>query len=195
MTKLQDEIEMNIRMAVNPSGDPPSLREREQAAQFLLAHANIAYSRIIGLIRKKPKAWEAPRLIELIGRFRRDDSVPLLKDLMLQAIPDTSRAAGRSLGVIASTAAYEALRVGLKVDSIEVIISAIEGVRICGDESWCSAIEPAIVDQDANLRYYAVNAAAELGCLDVERLKNMTEYDDDCYVRQLAVQWLKKSGS
>lgn len=192
MTNLQDEIEMNIRMAVNPSGDLASLRERERAAQFLIAHVDDAYPRLVGLVREKPRAWEAPRLIELIGRFERDECVPLLKNLLLQAIPDTSRAAGLALGAIGSASACRALTEGLNADDTEVRISAIEGGRVCGGEMWCSTIEPALTDRDANLRYYAVNAAAELGCLDVEHLKNLAKHDEDCYVRRLAVEWLEK---
>jgi HEAT repeat protein len=192
IAQFKDKIEANIRLAVNRSGDSANLREREQAAHFLIEHADEAYPRLMELLQEKPGAWEAPRLIELLGYLRREESIPILQDLLLQGIEDVSRAAGRSLGVIAGAAASKALTEGLVASNTEIRIAAIEGIRVSKGETWCSAIAPALEDRDANLRYYAVNAAAELGCLDIKRLQNIAEHDEDAYVRQLAMQWGEK---
>lgn len=187
-----EEVELNIRLAVNPSGDLASLRQREQAALFLLNHADIAYPRLINLVQQRPSSWAAARLVELIGFFKREDSVPLLKHILLQGIPETSRTAGRAIGTIKNTTAYQALKEGLALQTVEVRISALEGIRLSRDKSWCFDIEPSLIDQNANLRYYAVNTAAELGCLDRERLESIAEYDTDDNVRQLCIEWLKR---
>ena len=42
VTEYKDNVDANIRVAVNPSGDLPSLRQREIAAQYLLGHADVA---------------------------------------------------------------------------------------------------------------------------------------------------------
>lgn len=190
---LQDEIEINIGVAVNPSGDPTSLREREHAAQFLLTHAEVSYSRIMDLVQEKPESWQAPRLIELIGFFKKEESIPLLKNILLKGLPEASRAAGRALGFIPKPIAYSALKEGIQSTISEVRIGAIEGIRISLDKSWCQVIETLFVDKDANFRYYVINAAAELGCINNERLKTIAKQDKDFYIRQLSFEWLKKS--
>lgn len=186
-----DEIDVNIRRAVNPSGHPASLRERDRAARYLLEHADIAYGRLMALVQENPESLEAPRLIELVGLFRRAESVAPLGELLLQGIPDTSRAAGRALAAIDTVTAQQALKEGLQSDLDEVRIAAIDGVRLTGDKAWCPLLCPALQDKDANLRYYAVNTAAELGCLDAEQLQEIARHDDDEYVRQLASGWVK----
>jgi HEAT repeat protein len=190
-----DPIELNIRKAAYPSGDPVHLKEREQAVRYLLAHADNAYAQIEQRIRDKPEAWETPRLIEVLGRFGHPASIPLLESLLLSGIADTSRAAGRALGMIDDEAAKLGLAKGLQAESIEVRIAAVEGARIDGANSWCRAIEPLLAVSDANLRYYVINAAAELGCLNAERLRLLAEGDQNPNVRRLAIEWLKRSGA
>lgn len=187
----KDEIEANIRMALNPSGDPASLRERERAAGYLLNHPDMAYDRLIALILDKPESIEAPRLIELVGMLKKDESIAPLTKILLKGEPDTSRAAGRALAAIGEPAAQQALKEGLQSDINEVRIAAIDGVRLSGDKAWCPLLSHALADEDANLRYYAVYTAAALGCLGARELKKISENDDDAYVRQLASDWMK----
>lgn len=192
MDNLQAKIDVNIRIAVKPSGDPTSLRERDQAAAFLLDHAALAFPRLMKLFQEKSGSWEAPRLIELIGFFKLEESVPLLKDILLKGIPDMSRVAAKALGAMTMLRARQVLEEGFQSGIQEIRIAAIEGARISGDKSWCPIIESTLFDEDPNLRYYAVNAAAELGCLTASRLSALAEQDEDIHVRQLCASWLAR---
>ena len=188
-----NEIKRLIHMALNPSGDPVNLREREQAARNLLEHGNEAHDALMVMLLDKPESLEAPRIVELIGRFKKDESVDVLKKLLMQCGPVTCRPAGISLALINTNAANEALKQALLSDNREVRIAAIDGVRLSGNKTWCALLSSSLQDQDANLRYYAVNTAAALGCLDVRHLKNIIEGDADEHVRQLASTWLGKT--
>ena len=76
-SEIQEEIETNIRMAANPSGDSTSLRERGQAARLLVEHGKIAHDRLMQLIQHKPESLEAPRLIGIfIPRRRINQGAP-----------------------------------------------------------------------------------------------------------------------
>ncbi len=193
VSEYENEIEANIRMAVSPSGDFVNLREREQAARYLLDHADSAYSRLIELVKDKPGSLEAPRLIELIGLFKQAESIELMQELLLQGIPDTSRAAARALSTIGTPEANHALQKGLRADVIEVRIATIDAVRLTGNKTWCTLVHPALQDVDANLRYYAVNTAVELGCLDAKQLNKIVKDDNNEHVRKLASRLIKDS--
>lgn len=182
---------MHIRWAVDPYGDPVHLRERDRAVQFLLDHATEAYPRLLDLVTEKPHAWETPALIDIIGRFRRDDCVPLLQSILLQAIPDSSRAAARALADIGNETAHAALVAALEADQDEVTIAALDGIRLLQDSQLCQVIMPMLGHANANLRYYAVNTAIELACLGDEELSAIASSDTDNDIRALAAKGLR----
>lgn len=188
--QLQLEIQNNIRVAVYPIGDRASLGEREQAANRLLAQGKAAYDALIKLIQEKPESMQAGRLIELLSLFKKKESITLLNKLLAQGKIGTARAAGRALAVIDSSEARQALESALLADDIEVRIAAIDAVRFSGGKLWCSFIGASLQHKHANLRYYAVNSAAELGCLDADQLHKIVQFDDDKDVRQIAQQWI-----
>ena len=187
---IEQELQENIRMAVYPTGDRASLSEREQAAERLLAQGKIAYDELVKLIQEKPESMQAARLIELLGLFKQAESIALLSELLMQGKIDTARAAGRALTAIDSSEARQSLEKALLADDIEVRIAAIDAVRFSGGKSWCASIGASLEHENANLRYYAVNSAAELDCLDANQLYKISQFDDDEHVRQLAKQWL-----
>lgn len=191
---LPAEIEMHLRLALTPSGDRASLRQRELSTQRLLGHAEEVLPRLLERVRRKPAAWDAPAILDLIARFQSVESVPLLADLLQRGIEETSRAAGRALGAVPHDSARDALLRALEAESAEVRIAAIEGVRLRGETQLCGALEKTLADDDANLRYYAVNAAAALGCLDDPRLSRIAREDADPYVRDLAAEWMRRRG-
>lgn len=192
--EMPNDIERNIRLAVNPSGSVPDLRARDRAAGFLLDQGDLAYRSLAEILLEKPDCFEASRLIELIGFFKRDESATLLKPFLLQGRPGTARAAGMALAALKCSTASLVLKEGLLSDVPETRISAIDGVRLSGDTSWCPLLAGLVQDSDPNIRYYAVNSAATLGCLDAGRLKDIRDQDDDENVRQLASKWLQDSG-
>jgi HEAT repeat protein len=191
---LSDAIERNIRLAMNPSGSPADVRERNRAAGFLVGQGEPAYRILLDLLKDRAEGFEAPRLIELIGFFKREDSVELLKSFLMQGKPGTARPAAMALASAQGNAAMQALKEGLSAPP-ETRVAAIDAVRITGDASFCPLLENAIGDPDPNIRYYAVNTAAALGCLDKQRLERIIDGDEDEDVRKLAGSWINKMAS
>ncbi len=186
MNTLPKQIESYIQLAARSTGDAAGLRERERAAQFLINHPAEAYPPLARLVAEKPAAWETPRLLDIIGRMGLAESAPLLAEMLTQAIPDTSRAAGRALGAIGGANAQTALLAGLTAESSEVRIAALEGARMFGGDFGCAPITSMLTDADANVRYYAVSTAVSLGCLSPDQLAQIAREDSDAYVRLLA---------
>ena len=146
-------------------------------------------------MRDKPESLHAPRLVELIGLLKRDESVVLLSELMLQGLVETSRAAALALARIATPAAYQALEEGLHSPLAEVRIAAINAVRITDEKRWCTPLQILLKDKDANLRYYAVNAATALQCLNKDELNTIARQEVDEQVRTLVLQLLQAIGN
>ena len=186
-----DDIMINIHWAVNPYGDPMHLAERDRAVQYLLDHADQAFPKILELVRSKPQSLQAAALIDIMPLFQREDCVPLLRDLMFKAVPDTSRAAARALAQIASPDARMALLAALQSRDIEVLIAAVDSLRLWPISDWCTRIQPLLEQRNANLRYYALNTAIELHCLSPQAITDIARHDEDKDVRDRAREALQ----
>lgn len=187
------ELMRQIENALNPSGDAAAQQERLAAERYLAANGADAYPHLIALIDEAQPNWAMARPVELLGLLRQVQSIPLLQRLMLKGIPETSRAAGRSLGVMADLeGAVAALSSGLEAPLAEAQIAAVEGARLSGQDNFCDALRALLQESDANLRYYALEAAATLGCVDTADLARLAADDADPDVRALAGQWLAR---
>lgn len=189
VNQTSDPIERNIRLALNPSGSSFDVRERNRAAGFLVEQGEPAYRILVNLLNERACSFEAPRLIELVGFFKREDSVELLAFFLLKGQPETAGPAAMALISAGCDAAVQALKEGLCSEKSQTRIATIDAVRVSHDTSWCPFLERSIDDSDPNIRYYAVNAAASLGCLDYPRLKSIMANDGDEHVRKLAGSW------
>lgn len=192
MDEYQDLINLNIILAVSQFGDEANLWERRRATDFLLSVPEKSFPILMKLISNKPDSFETAELINIIGLFKKDESVTLLGDLLLKGTPQISRSAGRALGIIGSSLANKALKKGLNAANPETKIATVEGMRVSNDRFWCKHIQSFLNDADSNLRYYAVNAAAELECINFHLLKMIGEQDLDENVRKLSLEWQQK---
>lgn len=180
-----DDIQINIHWAVNPYGDAMHLAERDRAVRYLLDHADLAYPRILELLRSKPRSLQAAALVDILPLFHRTDCVPLLKDILFMSLPDTSRAAARALAQTATTDARMVLLSALQSTDTEVIIAAVDSLRLWPRADWCTHIQSLLQKRNANLRYYAINTAIELGCLSHQLITDIASHDEDPDVREL----------
>jgi HEAT repeat protein len=98
-----------------------------------------------------------------------------------------------ALATTGGEAAILVLKEALYSENTDTRIAALDAVRITGDASWCPFLKNTLNDPDPNIRYYAVNTAASLGCLDHGILNGIAVADPDEHVRQLAGTWLGNS--
>ena len=68
---LSDAIERNIRLAMNPSGSPADVRERNRAAGFLVVQGKPAYRILLDLLKDRAEGFEAgERFFKVAARPR-----------------------------------------------------------------------------------------------------------------------------
>src|SRR5262245_21746091 len=94
----EGELEKNLRFLLDPFGDEPHRRQREQSIAYLVAHAAEAYPRLLAALAANPTALDAPSIIEVLPLFNRPESVPLLEDTLARAGGTVVAAAGEALG-------------------------------------------------------------------------------------------------
>jgi len=76
----------------------------------------------------------------------------------------------------------------LAAQEADVVIAALDGLRIRGDHSVCASLAPFATHADAEVRYVWVRAGAALGCLDAAALRALATSDPDPDVRHLATE-------
>ena len=183
-----EEVETQLTLAETPFGGGPHQRERERASAWLIAHADRAYPR---LLARLDQGRAGVALIELLPRFERVESVPRLERLLAGPEPP-AWAAGQALARHPQPAAGEALRRALGHADAAVAAVAADALATRGDRADCAALVTATAAPDATLRYHAVQAAAQLGCLGWEALESLARSDGDAEVRGLAARLLEK---
>jgi len=182
----ESEMEENFRTLLSPFGSEPHRRARQRAINFLLAHADESHPRLLAALRANPTALDAPSIIEVLPLFGREESVPLLEEIMSRGDEYASRSAGVALGQHPSPSALESLLRGLESHSNETLIAAADGLAARGDGSACEALRKLVRHHDAAVRYHVVRAAGKLGCLGPDELAALAETDPDADVRALA---------
>lgn len=175
------ELESRIALLELPIGGDPDMREKERAAEWLLAHADRSYPELLARAHTR-RAGAAT--VELLGRFGRADSVPALAAL-LEGDDPRGLAAARALAAQSGPDALAALRQALCSGGDRAVLAA-DALGARGDAGACPDLEAAALDRDPRLRYHAVQAAGSLGCLSSDRLAEIEASDPDADVRALA---------
>lgn len=185
------DLERNIGLLCSPFGGDAHAREREQAAQWLLAHADVAHARLVELLTTGTSTNPAA-IAALLPRFGRDESVIVLARLLESESAALRHAAGQALAQHPSTAAKTALQQAMKSKQPAALVAAADGLMARGDPSVCDALRPTLAHADATVRYHALQAASRLGCATAAELARLAK-DADADVRALAVQLRRRA--
>jgi hypothetical protein len=177
------EIEQHLTLAVTAHGNRPDLAQKEASLRWLADHADRAYPIVIA----RAKATPTPGLVEVVGRLARPEATTWLGELLRAAGP-ASGAAGTALGRSPDPRAQDVLVAALAVQEADVVIAALDGLRIRGDRSVCASLASLVTHADAEIRYVWVRAGVELGCLDAAALRALATSDPDPDVRKLATE-------
>jgi HEAT repeat protein len=176
-----DEVGATLARALSGRGSPTDVRERTAATGWLLQHEAEAYPRVLEMAAAEPNAG----LIELLGRFRRSESTRVLLDAF-QRGGAVRRAAAVGLGVSPDARATEALRTAVESGAHDDRVAALGGLEASGDRRHCGSIVVCLEDEDAEVRWMAIHAAAGLGCIGHAELQMLAKADADPDVRALA---------
>ncbi len=182
---MTDDLDGQLRMALNPVGGEAEGRIRERAIQYLLQHSDAAYPRLIGALESAPFGLSAPALIELLPRFKRPESIPILARILASGQESVARAAGQALGYSEGDDVEQVLKGALSSSNPETVIGAADGFFIRGQKTSCEALLKAAGHPDANVRYHVLQAALHLDCLDRAARERLL-HDPDISIRQLA---------
>ncbi len=174
-----EEVEMHLRFALDQSGGDADVRERERAAAWLVEHADRAYGRVLEATEAEP---DNERLIEILGRFERAESTPLLR----AGLERGNQTAAVALGMSGDPAARKALLDGIASATPRVVVAAVDGLRARADRADCARITALVSHPDHEVRWMVVYAGAELGCFDRAALEAIARTDKDKEVRKLA---------
>jgi HEAT repeat protein len=183
---LDAEVETQIMLLQSPFGDPPHVRERERAGQWLVTHADRTYQRLLAMVGD---ATAGPAVVELLPAFGRAESVPALEAL-LEGPERIAWVAGQALARHSGSEALLALRRAVRGQGADVVIAAADGLAERGDKAACADLAAALGHADQRARYHAVQAAARLACLSRHQLEEIARSDASEDIRALAAEVL-----
>lgn len=135
----------------------------------------------------RAKDAPTPALVEVIGRLGHREATAWLVEQLRASGPSTG-AAGVALGQSPDPDALAALTASLAAHEPEVVIAALDGLRIRGDRSVCGSLASVASHADSEVRYVWVRAGAALGCLDHAALRQLAASDPDPDVRKFAAE-------
>jgi len=183
---IEQELQMHLTFLMDPLGDAPNVRQRYRSMEWLVAHADLAYPRLLAMLKANPTALDAPSIIEVLPHFGRADSVPVLEDSLNRGVASVSASAGDALGRHPDPSARAALLRALASTRSETLIGAVDGLYRRADASTCSELLPLLKTSDPVLRSSLIRATSTLGCLSKQELGRFASSDPDANVRALA---------
>lgn len=178
------ELELNLARALNPIGGDADLRERQRGIDYLLANPAEAYPPLFRDLDHNPEALDAPAVIDLLSRFGRPESIPLLQKILALGNEYSARPAGLALGRMPQKEAALALTDALSSPNSETVIAAARGLLARGEHSACAPLRKAMRHPLDTVRYHVVDALAKLNCLDAADRKDL-EKDPAPEIRKL----------
>jgi HEAT repeat protein len=158
---VSDEVDTALAMLLRPSGDAGAARERAEALEELLAHADEAHPRLVALA-----GAESPPALVLaaLPRFGRGESVPVLEQALRRGPAPTTVVAATALAEHPAVGAREALERALEDSQAQVVASAADALGERGDANACAALRAVLDHDDPDVVERVLVAMAELGC-------------------------------
>ena len=170
-------------------GSPAEQRKQEEAELWLLSHPDESFPRILAEARRDPSDLLALRLL---GRYRKAEAVPVLAQAF--ELGDwAQRYAAVALGRTPGSKAEEVLLRALSSSGTERVVAALEGLEIRGDAGLCPQVKAPLSHSDSQVRWMALHAAGELGCLSDAELARWAEDDAHPRMKRLAIELRKWS--
>ena len=179
-----EDLEENIERLQDPFDGPAHEASAKQAARYLLAHADAAHPLLLELLLTY-RASNPIAVIDLLPRFGRQESVPVLKKILAEGLEHVSGEVAAALARHPSEKAFKALESGLSLPAPESIKAAADGLMSRGDAAACPALRKLLGHENPEVRYHVIQAAGRLGCLDSATLRSIAQSDQDSDIVEL----------
>jgi HEAT repeat protein len=179
------DVERHIADLVSPFGGPPHHERRERALAFLLDHAERAYPRLLATIAAAGRTGPAA-VLRALPLFGRAESIPVLRDVLLEASDATVPIAADALATHPGAAAEDVLITALDDARPIVIAAAADALHQRGAARACAALRRRMSHSDPDVRLAVLRAAGALKCLTPQELADVAARDDDETVRRHA---------
>ena len=155
----------------------------------------------LGQAAVQPLLQEFPRLpslarvaaIDILGRLRSPEAVPLLSQLLLDADENARARAAHSLGLIGDPRAAPALIRALEDPAWPVRAMAAKAIGMLAGSEGIGALEQALADREWWVRSNAADALRQKGELGHRALARLLD-GTDAYAAQKAASMLQEAG-
>ena len=157
--------------------------------------AGLGQAAVQPLLREFPRLPSLARVaaIDILGRLRSPEAVPLLTQLLLDADENARARAAHSLGVIGDPRAAPALIRALEDPAWPVRAMAAKAIGMLAGSEGIGALEQALADREWWVRSNAADALRQKGELGHRALARLLD-GADAYAAQKAASMLQEAG-
>jgi HEAT repeat protein len=127
MTSPDATIRAALDYFTGPLALASSPDARELATHQILALGDTAYPVVVDVARREGRRF--PGVLELVARFGRPDSVPLLAEVLGDGSQEATWAAGQALGIHPAPEARQVLVDGLRSERPDTVLAARAGLQ------------------------------------------------------------------
>lgn len=164
MSMDPSEFARHLNAVTRPGGHPADQLARAESARWLVARAGDTYPLLLDALRTRPSGVDAEPIIDLLPDFRREESIPVLREILLSGAESVARAAGTALGRHRQEGAAEVLREALQSAHRECRIGALLGWLQRPAEESCPVLARLAPDEDSLVEQYRLQVLERLGC-------------------------------
>jgi hypothetical protein len=177
-----DMIEQLLLDYQMPMGDEATLRLRDGYAAVLEERAADVEARAIELL-ENGKAVNPRALFELLARSGSERGARYLQGVLLKGAEGISDAAGLLLTQSRYPGSAELLASCLADQHASVLVPTLMALRVSVRWPPCSALMPLLRHADATVRFHAVQASSDAGCLNGEMIDALAKDECDPSIR------------
>ena len=185
---VSEELLSELRMASHPpcSKGPPF--ERDPAVKYVIDHIDEAHPVLLEMLRNGDFTYDrAFRILVIAGK---EESVPVMEEILLSDFELKSPTAGQYLGLHPSKEALAVLLQALSSTKAHTFFGATLGLIERKDKVACAPLRKELTRKDDSQRYYVIQAAGQLGCLTTQELTEISRQDQSDDIRQKAAELL-----
>lgn len=186
----EDEVTRNVHMLQLSCSLDPGI-ERARAIKYFVDHAAETHPRLLALFAGPERA--NANLIQLLGHLGRPESVAPLERVLAEGTELRSWSAGTALGQHAHPSALAALVRQVRQANKHTVFGATLGLTARRDAKVCPSLLQLRGERTGDVRYYLLQAAGRLGCLDRKEMATLAARDPSEDVRQLMGRILRNA--
>ena len=186
--KLLEAIDNAI---VYPCGEQVRF-ENDPLIRYLFDHIEEAHPLLIEALRDG-EVRDYARVFRILALAGRPESVPVMEEFLVstESLDSTKSSAGQYVGLHPSPEALAVLLRALNTTNTKTFFGATLGLMERKDKAACEPLRKELTRKDDSQRYYAIQAAGDLGCLTKKELTEISRQDKSPDIRNKAKELIK----